>query len=84
MWQPCLTRGTAPAGRVSHTATLVDEDLVLIIGGGAMGVGATRDSEGAWRMFRDVHVLDCRTMEWNCVVPEECSQLPARRGDAAP
>ena len=40
------------------------------------------DSNPVWRMFSDVHVLDRRTMEWECVLADGGS-MPRRRGHSA-
>ena len=68
MWRQYLPRGAPPSPRVSHTATLIGDD-VHIVGGGCMEVrddpGFVRTGNRAdpeWRMFSDVHVLDCRSM----------------------
>ena len=36
MWNSCSLGGTPPDGRVSHSATLMGDDRVHIIGGGRM------------------------------------------------
>ena len=103
-----------PRGRVSHTATPIDEDRLCIIAGGAIvrrtsrpdddfdGFLPPNDDEGddlaledgapsrsthlMWRMFCDVHVLDRRTMEWACVLPNNypaAGSMPHRRGHSA-
>jgi hypothetical protein len=39
-------------------------------------------ASGNWRMFSDVHVLDCRLLEWRCVLADD-GAIPARRGHSA-
>ena len=58
MFAKLPARSPAPAPRCSHTATRVEEGI-LVLGGGV--------SDGGWRHFGDAWLLDLSNMRWRAL-----------------
>lgn len=64
-FHPCVV-GDPPRARTGHTATLVDEHKVLVVG----GWDPQSDAGGATVVFNDAFLLDTATWEWQRVPVE--------------